>query len=294
MSPKSRAVAARFPEELLERCRGGLTLWVLVGSSRGQKPPIRSGGRASGGRRRALGGRRAHGWPRFWVFEEANRRLWRGSGAPIHRAATDSMSAECPRRYDGGWRATSTAAARTTMSAPASASCGSSGSYTSWSRVQGRRSSPPRIGAWASRRVGCRWACSLGIADTLGPVAASFMDELPAPEGDGDVLVISLDDKAVPMIRASAHRKRCRPPRSSLAGCRAERPLVFAGPVLHHPVADVQQPPLIQEVDDHRGDGLARAEDAQRGLGRRSSRWSDPRSRPGRRGRSRGRSRRCG
>jgi len=52
---------------------------------------------------------------------------------------------------------------------------------------------------------------SLGIADSLGPVAARFLDDQPAPEDDGDVLVISFDDKAAPMIRASAHRKRCRP-----------------------------------------------------------------------------------
>lgn len=52
---------------------------------------------------------------------------------------------------------------------------------------------------------------SLGIADSLGPVAVQFLDDLPAPDDDGDVLVISFDDKAAPMIRASAHRKRCRP-----------------------------------------------------------------------------------
>ena len=52
---------------------------------------------------------------------------------------------------------------------------------------------------------------SLGIADRLGPVASEFLDELPAPDGDGDVLVVSFDDKAAPMLRASAHRKRCRP-----------------------------------------------------------------------------------
>ncbi len=52
---------------------------------------------------------------------------------------------------------------------------------------------------------------ALGIADRLGPVAAEFLDDLPAPEGDGDVLVVTFDDKAAPMIRQSAHRKRCRP-----------------------------------------------------------------------------------
>ena len=52
---------------------------------------------------------------------------------------------------------------------------------------------------------------SLGIADRLGPVAAEFLDDLPAPDDDGDVLVVSFDDKAAPMLRASAHRKRCRP-----------------------------------------------------------------------------------
>ena len=52
---------------------------------------------------------------------------------------------------------------------------------------------------------------ALGIADSLGPVAAEFLNDLPAPDGDGDLLVISFDDKAAPMIRRSAHRKRCRP-----------------------------------------------------------------------------------
>lgn len=52
---------------------------------------------------------------------------------------------------------------------------------------------------------------SLGIADRLGPAAAEFLDDLPAPDDDGDVLVVSFDDKAAPMLRASAHRKRCRP-----------------------------------------------------------------------------------
>ena len=52
---------------------------------------------------------------------------------------------------------------------------------------------------------------SLGITDSLGPVAARFLDDLPASDDDGDVLVVSFDDKAAPMIRASAHRKRCQP-----------------------------------------------------------------------------------
>ncbi len=52
---------------------------------------------------------------------------------------------------------------------------------------------------------------SLGIADSLGPVAVEFLDDLPAPEGDGEVLVVCFDDKAAPMIRASTHKKRCRP-----------------------------------------------------------------------------------
>jgi hypothetical protein len=52
---------------------------------------------------------------------------------------------------------------------------------------------------------------SLGIADSLGPVAAWFLEDLPAPDDDGDVLVISFDDKAAPMLRAAAHRKRCGP-----------------------------------------------------------------------------------
>lgn len=52
---------------------------------------------------------------------------------------------------------------------------------------------------------------ALGIADSLGPVAAAFMADLPAPQGDGEVLVIAFDDKAAPMIRADTHKKRRRP-----------------------------------------------------------------------------------
>lgn len=59
---------------------------------------------------------------------------------------------------------------------------------------------------------------ALGIADSLGPVAARFLDDLPAPDGDGDVLVISFDDKAAPMIRASTHIRRCRPHKKRAAG----------------------------------------------------------------------------
>lgn len=59
---------------------------------------------------------------------------------------------------------------------------------------------------------------SLGIADQLGPIAAQFLDDLPAPDDDGEVLVISYDDKAAPMLRASTHGKRCKPHKKRPAG----------------------------------------------------------------------------
>jgi len=52
---------------------------------------------------------------------------------------------------------------------------------------------------------------SLGIIDSLGPQAAEFLDTLPAPESDGEILVVQVDDKAAPMLRESEHAKRCRP-----------------------------------------------------------------------------------
>ena len=52
---------------------------------------------------------------------------------------------------------------------------------------------------------------SLGIIDQLGPSARAFVDQLPAPEDDGEILVIQIDCKGTPMIHPDEHAKRCRP-----------------------------------------------------------------------------------
>ena len=52
-----------------------------------------------------------------------------------------------------------------------------------------------------------------GIVDELGPDAARWLEVMPPPEGDGDVLVIEVDAKGSPMIGSAEHRKRCRPHR---------------------------------------------------------------------------------
>lgn len=52
---------------------------------------------------------------------------------------------------------------------------------------------------------------ALGIADQLGPQASAFLDEMPVPEDDGEILVIQVDGKGAPMMRPEEHRLRCRP-----------------------------------------------------------------------------------
>jgi len=47
-----------------------------------------------------------------------------------------------------------------------------------------------------------------GIVDGLGPMAAQFMQALPAPEDDGDILVIECDHKGAPHMGPEEHRLR--------------------------------------------------------------------------------------
>ncbi len=47
-----------------------------------------------------------------------------------------------------------------------------------------------------------------GIVDQLGPVAAVFMEELAAPEDDGEVLVVEVDHKGAPHMGPEEHRRR--------------------------------------------------------------------------------------
>lgn len=68
----------------------------------------------------------------------------------------------------------------------------------------------------------------LGIIDRLGPAAVDLMEHMPAPEGDGEILVIQRDDKGAGMISKKEHAKRCKPHkkgrgRNSRAGRRRHR-----------------------------------------------------------------------
>ncbi len=47
-----------------------------------------------------------------------------------------------------------------------------------------------------------------GIVDQLGPQAAMFMEDLPAPEDDGEILVMESDHKGAPHMGPEEHRKR--------------------------------------------------------------------------------------
>jgi hypothetical protein len=51
----------------------------------------------------------------------------------------------------------------------------------------------------------------LGIVDHLGPQARPFIESLPAPEDDGDVLVLMADGKGAPMITEQEYERRRRP-----------------------------------------------------------------------------------
>jgi hypothetical protein len=51
----------------------------------------------------------------------------------------------------------------------------------------------------------------LGIVDQLGPAAAKLLGDMPAPEDDGEILVLQNDDKGAPMLGKHEHGLRCRP-----------------------------------------------------------------------------------
>lgn len=59
------------------------------------------------------------------------------------------------------------------------------------------------------------WAPSsravLRMVDTVGDAARPFLEELPAPLGEGDVLVIEVDARGAPMIGPAEHRLRKTP-----------------------------------------------------------------------------------
>lgn len=51
----------------------------------------------------------------------------------------------------------------------------------------------------------------LRMVDSVGEQARPFLEELPAPKGDGDLLVIEVDGGGAPMISPREHEMRCRP-----------------------------------------------------------------------------------
>ncbi len=50
-----------------------------------------------------------------------------------------------------------------------------------------------------------------GIVDQMGPKAHAFLDAMPPPEDDGEIVVVQVDRKGVRMVDPAEHAKRCRP-----------------------------------------------------------------------------------
>jgi hypothetical protein len=53
----------------------------------------------------------------------------------------------------------------------------------------------------------------LRMVDAVGDAAKAFLEQAPAPEDDGEVLVIQVDGRGAPMITPQEHERRCRPHR---------------------------------------------------------------------------------
>lgn len=63
-----------------------------------------------------------------------------------------------------------------------------------------------------------------GIIDRLGPQASRYMEDLPAPDDDGEILVIEDDAKGAPHMSPEEHARRCKPHTKRGRGAdRAER-----------------------------------------------------------------------
>jgi hypothetical protein len=71
------------------------------------------------------------------------------------------------------------------------------------------------------------WAPSpraiLRMVDTVGGEARAFLEQAPAPDGDGEVLVIQVDAKGTPMISTVTYRRRSRPHKKETGTDRAAR-----------------------------------------------------------------------
>jgi hypothetical protein len=83
----------------------------------------------------------------------------------------------------------------------------------------------------------CAWVPSpkvvLRIVDALGDQARPFIDELPAPAGDGEILVLEVDGRGAPMISPTEYARRTGPrvrrrgtDRDAVRAKRRERPRV--------------------------------------------------------------------
>jgi hypothetical protein len=61
----------------------------------------------------------------------------------------------------------------------------------------------------------CDWVPSpkvvLRIIDALGDRACPFIDQLPAPPADGEMLVVEVDGRGAPMISPTEFSDLCRP-----------------------------------------------------------------------------------
>jgi hypothetical protein len=66
------------------------------------------------------------------------------------------------------------------------------------------------------------WAPSpratLRMVDTVGAEARTFLESCPAPDDDGEILVIQVDGGGAPMISEREHERRCRPRQAAKRG----------------------------------------------------------------------------
>lgn len=63
----------------------------------------------------------------------------------------------------------------------------------------------------------------LRMVDTVGAQARGFLEQAAVPEGDTDVLLITVDGKGAPAISSAEHRKRRQPHRKATGGLRQKK-----------------------------------------------------------------------
>ena len=63
----------------------------------------------------------------------------------------------------------------------------------------------------------------LRMVDTIGAEARGFLEQAPVPEGDTDVLLITVDGKGAPTISSAENAKRRQPHRKNTAGLRRRK-----------------------------------------------------------------------